>query len=108
MMTTLELDCKNRRRASRINRAVQVTAVDQECRRRLSVALNVSSTGARLVLPPSCPERFLIELDAHTKVVARPVWKRPLDRSMVVGVKFEFHSDRERQQVIRFLQRLAA
>lgn len=104
----LELELKNRRRASRINRAVQVVAVDQDRRRRLSVALNVSSTGARLVLPPSCPERFLIELDAQTRVVARPVWKRPLDRSMVVGVKFEFQSDRERQQVIRFLQRLAA
>lgn len=107
-MSILELDLANRRRASRVNRAVQVTAVDTCQRRRLTVALNVSCTGARLVLTQTCPEIFLVELDAHTKIMARPVWKRPLDRSMVVGVKFQFHSDREREKVIRFLQRLAA
>lgn len=107
-MSTLELDLKNRRRAGRINRAVQVAAVDVFQRRRNSVALNLSCTGARLVLTHPCPEVLLIELDSRTRVVARPVWKRPLDRSMVVGVRFEFPSQREREQVIRFLQRLAA
>ncbi len=107
-MSILELDLKNRRRASRINRAVRITTVDRDHRRGLSVALNVSSTGARLVLTHACQETFVVELDAHTQVLARPVWKRPLDRSMVVGIKFEFRCDRERQQVIRFLQRLAA
>lgn len=107
-MSILELDLKNRRRAHRINRALQVTAVDAQYRRRLTVALNVSSTGARLVLTEACPERFLVELDAFTQVVARPVWKRPLDRSIVVGVQFEFRCERERERVIRFLQRIAA
>lgn len=107
-MSTLELDLKNRRRATRINRAVRVNAVDIFQCRRSTVALNVSCTGARLVLTQACPEVFLMELDAHTKVMARPVWKRPLERSMVVGVQFEFRSEREREKVIRFLQRLAA
>ncbi|MFN8608114.1 MAG: PilZ domain-containing protein [Vulcanimicrobiota bacterium] len=107
-MSSLELDLKNRRRSNRVNRAIRVTALDCLCRRQASVALNVSCTGARLVLTETCPEVFLMELDAHTKVMARPVWKRALDRSMVVGVRFDYRSDRERQQVIRFLQRLAA
>ncbi|MBX3168839.1 MAG: PilZ domain-containing protein [Candidatus Eremiobacteraeota bacterium] len=107
-MSLLELDIQNRRRATRVNRAVRVTTMDRDYRRGLSVALNVSSTGARLVLTQGCQETFLVELDAHTQVLARPVWKRPLKRSMVVGVRFEFRCDRERQQVIRFLQRLAA
>ncbi|MBX3167216.1 MAG: PilZ domain-containing protein [Candidatus Eremiobacteraeota bacterium] len=107
-MSTLELDLQNRRRTRRINRAVSVTAVDPFQHRRLGVALNVSPSGARLVLTQPCPEVFMMELDAHTKVMARPVWKRPLDRSMVVGVRFEFRCDSEREKVIRFLQRLAA
>ena len=107
-MSTLELDLKNRRRANRVNRALRVTAMDRQSRRCLSVALNVSSTGARMVFTHSCPESFTVEFDAHTRVLARPVWKRPLVRSLVVGVEFEFRNEQERRQVIHFLQRLAA
>lgn len=107
-MNLLELDLKNRRRAHRVNRAVRVTALDRQAHRSQSVALNVSSSGARMVFTHSCPESFTVELDAQTRVLARPVWKRPLDRSMIVGVRFEFRSERERRQVISFLQRLAA
>jgi len=108
MSILLELDLHNRRRATRLNRAVRVTTLDRDFRRGLSVALNVSSTGARLVLSNSYRESFLLELDAHTQVVARPVWSRSLGRSTVTGVHFEFRSDRERRQVVRFLQRLSA
>ena len=108
LMSQYELDIRNRRRANRINRAIQVTAVDRDYRRRLSVALNVSYSGARLVLTQPCPERFTVELDSNTQIAARCVWKRNLSRSQVVGVQFEYSCERERQQVIRFLQRLAS
>ncbi len=108
MSSILEDDLKNRRRANRINRALQVTALDHQKRRLLSVALNVSATGARLVLTRPCPESFTVEFDAHTRVLARPVWKRALQRSQVVGVQFDFRSEAERRQVFAFLQRLAA
>lgn len=106
-MTSLELDLKNRRRSNRLNRTVRVTAVDAQRRQRAGMALNVSCSGARLVLSETCPEEFWMELDCHTRVMARPVWKRPLERCMVVGVRFHFSRDSEREQVIRFLQRLA-
>ena len=106
-MSLLELDLHNRRRSQRINRALPVTTLDKSLSASSNLALNLSQTGARLVWSRPVRERFLLELDERTQVVARPVWTRSLGRSSVSGVHFEFRNEQERHQLVRFVQQFA-
>ena len=73
-----DLDTDNRRRATRINREFPVQTVDDQERLGRGSAINVSATGARLVLTRPCRGEFTLQLDGQTQVLARPVWLREL------------------------------
>ena len=102
------LDLDNRRRATRINREVPVNYLDGRMHVGQTLALNVSASGARLILKRPCYDVITLQLDLHTKILARPVWSRHLSQFSVVGVEFEITSPEQRRCLERFLSRLAA
>lgn len=103
-----ELDTDNRRRAPRINRQFAVQCVDDQERVERGSALNVSATGARLVLKRPCSGEFTLQLDDQTQVLARAVWTQQLSGYAVVGVEFDLSVADQRRSVAGFLSRLAA
>ena len=107
-MNSDDLNLDNRRRATRINREIPINYLDCTMRVGQSVALNVSASGARLVLTHPCHGAITLQLDLHTRVLARPVWSRHLSRYSVVGVEFEVTTLEQRRSLERFLSRLAA
>ncbi|MBS2034245.1 PilZ domain-containing protein [bacterium] len=103
-----ELDTDNRRRAPRINRHFAVQCMDDHESIERGSALNVSSTGARLVLKRPCRGEFTLQLDENTQVLARTVWSHQLSGYAVVGVEFDLRAAEQRRSVASFLARLAA
>ncbi len=88
-------DFQNRRSAPRINHLMSVKYVRPGQAVRGGQALNISSTGARLVLPAEDnhdPE-FTVEFEGQLALLARQVWEEPLPGGQrLVGVQFEgFH-----------------
>lgn len=103
-----DLDLDNRRQAPRINRETPVNYLDDAMCVGHTVALNVSATGARLILKRPCYEAITLQFDPHTQVLARPVWSRHLPQFSVVGFEFEVTTSEQRLCLERFLDRLAA
>lgn len=102
-----ELGIRNRRNGNRLTRTLPVRVAAPGLSSTPGMTVNVSPSGARLVIREKPPETFWMQLDAQTEVAARPVWSQKLQRSTVVGVRFEFRCERERRRWIRFLQKLA-
>lgn len=103
-----ELDTDNRRRAPRINRQFTVQWMDDCEKIERGSALNVSATGARLVVKKPCEGEFTLQLDDQTQVLARTVWSQQLSGFAVVGVEFDLRAADQRRSVAGFLERLAA
>jgi hypothetical protein len=103
-----ELDTDNRRRAPRINRQFAVQYVDEREQVGRGSALNVSATGARLVMKRPCQGEFTLQLDEQTQVLARAVWTQEHSSYAVVGVEFDLSIADQRRSVAGFLSRLAA
>lgn len=88
------LDLENRRRARRVNRQIDIRYVTNGDGVRSSVALNVSATGARLILEGADVPRdteMTLQLADRVDVLARTVWQTPLPggKRVVAGVTFE-------------------
>ena len=103
-----ELETDNRRRAPRINRQFPVQLMDEQERMERGSAVNVSATGARLVVRRPCAGEFTLQLDDHTQVLARTVWSQQMPGYAVVGVEFDVSAAEQRRSVASFLSRLAA
>lgn len=103
-----DLDLNNRRRAPRVNREIPISYLDGRMQVGETLALNVSASGARLILKRPCYEVIMLQLDLHTQLLARPVWSRHLKQFSVVGVEFEITTPEQRRSLARFLHRLAA
>ena len=103
-----DLGVDNRRRATRINREFPIQTLDDQERLGRGSAINVSATGARLVLTKPCRGEFTLQLDEQTQVLARPVWTRELSGFAVVGVEFQLTGEDQKRSLQGFLTRLAA
>ena len=103
-----DLGTDNRRRATRINRQFPIQVVDDRERLGCGSAINVSATGARLILKQPCRGEFTLQLDDQTQVLARPVWTRELSGFAVVGVEFDLTGEEQKRSLQGFLTRLAA
>ena len=88
-------DLSNRRSSPRINRVMSVRYVRPGEHVRPAQALNISSSGARLVLPEddSGEPELTVEFEGQVALLARRVWEEPLPGGQrLVGVRFEgFH-----------------
>lgn len=89
-----DLDLENRRGAPRLSHAVDIRYVRQGGSIQAGRAINISQTGARLMLDEGseCPE-LTIEFEGKVALLARKVWEHRLPGGkQVVGVVFEgFH-----------------
>jgi len=103
-----DLDTDNRRRATRINRQFGIQYVDEQESVGRGSAVNVSATGARLIMKKPCQGDFTLQLDDQTQVLARTVWARELSGFAVVGVEFDLSAADQRRSLEGFLTRLAA
>lgn len=94
MEAVSELDLENRRGAPRLSYAVDIKYVRQGGSIQSGRAINVSQTGARLMLDEGseCPE-LTVEFEGKVALLARQVWEHRLPGGKkVVGVIFEgFH-----------------
>ncbi len=85
--------CENRRIAPRLAKVFPVAVVTEGEQTIESRALNVSSTGLRLVsdTPSRSDQEVLLHLsfaEQKVELKGRPVWHRRVGRSHVIGVSF--------------------
>lgn len=79
----------NRRNSPRISRILNIRYVRNGATVQAGEALDISQTGARLVLDDSA-EELTVEFDGQLSVLARTVWQQErADGKHVVGVVFE-------------------
>ena len=103
------LDLENRRRARRVNQQIGVRYLFSGRSVRSSVALNVSATGARLLLDEAPPgeTEMTLQLDQKVDVVARTVWETPLGGGKrIAGVAFEALSPLQKSALEQLLQEM--
>ncbi len=86
-----DLDTDNRRGAPRLSRTLDIRYVPQGGTIQAGRAINISQTGARLMLDAEADEEELtVEFEGKLSVLARTVWKQRLPGGkQVVGVVFE-------------------
>lgn len=99
------LDVENRRRARRVNKEVGVRYLFSQQEVQSSVALNLSTTGARLLLNHTHggETELTLQLADRVDVLARTVWEVPLaGGKRIAGVTFE-HVSREQQAALESL-----
>lgn len=105
------LDLDNRRRARRVNQQIDVRYVFSGQSVRSSVALNVSATGARLLLNPSPAgeTEMTLQLADKVDVLARTVWEIPLaGGKRIAGVAFESVSPDQKAALESLLEDMVA
>lgn len=94
MQEHLENELSNRRGAPRLSRTLDIRYVGQGSGVQAGQAINISQSGARLILDESVetPE-LTVEFEGKIAVLARTVWRQPLTGGrQIVGVVFEgFH-----------------
>ncbi len=86
------LELENRRNARRISRLLNIRYVHQGGSIQAGSALDISETGARLVLDEneSFPQELTVEFEGKLAMLARTVWEQPVaGKKRVVGVVFE-------------------
>lgn len=101
----------NRRRARRVNRTVPIRYVGCGGGVQSSVALNVSLTGARVILRGrDGPQELTLKLDTGPDVLARTVWEQPVGNGhcRIAGVVFESVGPGQQAALQRFLEQLEA
>ena len=94
MEQQLESDLSNRRGAPRVSRVLDIRYVRQGENVRAGQAVNISQSGARLILEDGVdPAELTVEFEGKIAVLARTVWRQPLaEGRQIVGVVFEgFH-----------------
>lgn len=99
------LDLENRRRAPRVNKEVGVRYLFSQQEVQTSVALNLSATGARILLnhTPRGETELTLQLAERVDILARTVWEVPLaGGKRIAGVAFE-HISREQQAALESL-----
>ena len=107
----LELD--NRRETDRLNRKVSVRYRIAGESPESSFTLNLSPTGARVVLKgarPSYRNEMTLELGHQVNLRARTVWEEPLPggHCRVAGLTFESMQPSQRNALHRLLNALAS
>lgn len=103
-----ELDLDNRRRAPRVTARLPVRYVGPCATVRSTVTLNLSLTGARLILDRDETE-VTLQLNDEVDVLARKVWEAPLNGGKrIAGVVFEAMNAGQRAALQRLVERLAA
>lgn len=93
-MEPLEHEVSNRRGAPRLSRTLDIRYVRQGETVQVGQAVNISQSGARLILDDAMEDPELtVEFEGKIAVLARAVWRKPTtDGRQVVGVVFEgFH-----------------
>jgi len=86
----MTLTARNRRRAPRTPEQLAFT-YESEGRLRRGQTINLSDTGARLVLNGKMPRKFrltLQSLDGPIRMDAVRVWEEKLGNTSIVGVRF--------------------
>ena len=99
----------NRRAARRINIPMDVRYCVSESESRNALALNVSATGARVLLrgASTVGKMMTLDLGREVSVLARTVWEQPLGRSCrIAGVAFVDGGPRYRETIKDLLTRL--
>ncbi len=94
MEQQLENELSNRRGAPRLSRTLEIRYVRQGEEVQAGQAINISQSGARLILEDGAEDPELtVEFEGELAVLARTVWRQPLTCGrQVVGVVFEgFH-----------------
>jgi hypothetical protein len=96
MEEDLGSDLSNRRGAPRLSRILDIRYVRQGRSEGVLVgqAVNISQTGARLILEDAADNcELTVEFEGKIAVLARTVWRQPLSGGrQIVGVVFEgFH-----------------
>ncbi|MBS2037999.1 PilZ domain-containing protein [bacterium] len=89
-----ENDLCNRRGAPRISRVLDIRYVPQGGGVKSGQAVNISQTGARLILEDAADNcELTVEFEGKIAMLARAVWRQPLTEGrQIVGVVFEgFH-----------------
>lgn len=104
------LDVDNRRRAHRVNRQVDIRYRIAGESLNQSVALNLSQTGARIVLRgASGPDPSMsLEIDRQVDLQARTVWEHALPggQCRVAGVVFESVGPLQNAALAKLLEKL--
>ena len=107
-----DLDVDNRRRAHRVNRQVDVRYRVAGEPVSQSVALNLSQTGARIVLRGANANAFgpqmTLEIDRQVDLLARTVWEHamPGGQCRIAGVVFESVGPLQKAALANLLQKL--
>lgn len=86
----MSLTACNRRRAPRTTEQMAFT-YESEGKTRKGNTINLSDTGARLVMNAKMPIRFRVtlqSLDGPIKMDAVKVWEQTLGETRIVGVRF--------------------
>ena len=106
-----ELEADNRRYAPRINRQVDVRYRMHGGGVEDSVALNISRTGARIVLrgvAKAFHNEMTLQIDRQVDVLARSVWEQPMPggHCRIAGVTFEAVGPLQQAAIDRLLSSL--
>lgn len=104
-----ELD--NRRSAPRLNRQFGIRYQATGEAEAESVALNISATGARILLHGATAWPALtLDLGENLRLQAQTVWEHPLEggHGRIVGVQFSPLGAEQQDALLRLLSRLAA
>ena len=94
MEQNLENELSNRRGAPRLSRNLDIRYVHQGGGVQAGQAVNISQSGARLILEDGDADAELtVEFEGKIALLARTVWRQPLHNGrQIVGVVFEgFH-----------------
>ncbi|MBN9418012.1 MAG: PilZ domain-containing protein [Candidatus Eremiobacteraeota bacterium] len=94
MEQNLENELSNRRGAPRLSRNLDIRYVHQGGGVQSGQAVNISQSGARLILEDDADNTELtVEFEGKIALLARTVWRQPLNNGrQIVGVVFEgFH-----------------
>lgn len=94
MEEIFENELSNRRGAPRLSRTLDIRYVHPGDGVRAGQAVNISQSGARLILEDGADKAELtVEFEGKIAVLARTVWRQPLTGGrQIVGVVFEgFH-----------------
>jgi c-di-GMP-binding flagellar brake protein YcgR len=108
LQSVLHLD--NRRRATRVNRQLEVSYCVPDAAPARGLALNVSQSGARVLLrgDGSHSREMTLRFDGNVTLLARTVWERPINANCrIAGVRFEAVDEQDRQALTGLLYRLS-
>ena len=99
----------NRRLAPRLNSPFMVSYQLQGQSMETRMALNISATGARLVLrgaTPAIGSKLLVELESDLTLRGRTVWEHPMEAGecRVAGVVFEPITHNQRKALRGWLE----